>query len=325
MFTSIMIPLDGSTPAEYAIRIGVSIARRSKARIHLVHVCSGFASAAVYSSELPEEAYLRTVAEDLAAIGIEVQSAVLQEPFVALPSTQPTRATADALRHYTQAHGIGLVVMSSHGRGGIRRAWLGSVADALLRESPVPVIITRPHRRRARPLSDVPLDRILVPLDGSWRSEEAIDPAVALARMTNGHVILLRCVEPGLPPANPYSYWALPPDTQIMEQQSEARAYLERIAVELRDGSVTIEVDVVLAPRVAGILLAAKDHQANLVAMATHGAGGAKRFLIGSTTDKVVRTAAIPVLTLRPAHVRSDSADARDGTEAEQLKTPASV
>ena len=317
MFSSIMIPLDGSTPAEHALRIGLSIARRTQAQVHLVQVRSGMPWAPIDDSELPEETYLHAVAEELASPEIQVQCVVLSEPLAALPSTQPTRAIADALRRYIETHGIQLVVMSSHGRGGIRRAWLGSVADALLRACPVPVIITRPQRRRTRPLRELPLDRILVSLDGSPSSEAAIEPALALARMTSGHVILVRCVEPVILPVSPHVHWVVPPDTALIElQQSEARAYLEKIASELRDGSVTVEVDVVLAPRVAGILQAARDHGVHLLAMATHGAGAARRFLIGSTADKVVRTAGIPVLTVRPAHVPLGFADAGDGAEA---------
>lgn len=313
MFTSIMIPLDGSTPAEHALRIGLSIARLTKARIHLVQVSSGLPWAAVNDSETPAESYLHAVAQELASPEIQVKCDVLSEPVAGLPSTQPTRAITDVLLRYIEAQGIQLVVMSSHGRGGIRRAWLGSVADALLRACPVPLIITRPQRRRNRPLREFPLHRILVSLDGSRDSEEAIEPAMALAGMTNGHVILLRCVEPIILPVNPYSHWAVPPDTAMIEvQQSEARAYLERIASGLRGGAVTVEIDVVLAPRVSGILQAATHHEAHLLAMATHGAGGARRVLIGSTADKVVRTAAIPVLTVRPAALAPADAAAGD-------------
>jgi len=298
MFGSIMVPVDGSSRGEEAIHLAAAVARLVDAHVHLVHVRTA-ASALVDEGADPADDYLRALGNDLVATGLRVSRAVLQDELsTLLPSRRPTRATAHVLRQYITEHGISLVVMASHGRGGLRRAWLGSVADALLREAEAPLLITRARRRNAP--RETTIRTILLPLDGSELSEQAIEPALALARAAGARIVLVRCVEPIREPANPKIRFVLPPTTEIMEQETaEAGDYLRSMVARLRAQNVDVECQVIVAPAPAGILSAARRREVDLIAMATSGAGGAERFVIGSVADKVIRAATIPVLAMR--------------------------
>ena len=86
--------------------------------------------------------------------------------------------------------------MTTHGRGPLARAWLGSVADELVRKTPIPILLTRPQE--AKPVLDQApvLRRVLIPLDGSSFAEQAMDPALALGSLTEAEYILVRVIEP---------------------------------------------------------------------------------------------------------------------------------
>src|SRR5690606_2745509 len=130
--------------------------------------------------------YLRSVAERCRAVtGQVVRTEVL------------TGAIATALATYAQTYDIGLVVMTSHGQGGISRAWLGSVADALVRRVRGPVLLLRPSAHGA---VEAPLARprhLLVPVDGSALSARVLGPTARLGALWAARLTLLHVLTPG--------------------------------------------------------------------------------------------------------------------------------
>jgi len=145
-FHAILVPLDGSAAGEQAIPVGARIARRAGATLHFAMACEP-SPARPLSSELPrvaeaverearirEAGYLETVAEAARSThGLSVTTALLEGP------------AASALAEHVRACRIGLVVMTTHGRGGLSRWWLGSVTDRLLRRTPVPLLLLHPR------------------------------------------------------------------------------------------------------------------------------------------------------------------------------------
>ncbi len=205
--------------------------------------------------------------------------------------------------------------MTTHGRGPLRRLLLGSVADQVVRRSAAPVLLVRPREIPTGPTPEPFVEGVLVPRDGSALAEQALGPALDLARVMEARCTLLRVVESGDAPSPP-----APGGIGIFEIPAawEARAYLRQVAGRLREEGVPVQTRVVVARRAAeAIREQARD--GDLIALATHGRGGVRRMLLGSVADEVVRGGSAPVLVCRPSAERrqevSQSGDARPSLE----------
>ncbi len=143
--------------------------------------------------------------------------------------------------------------------------------------------------------------RILVPLDGSAFAEAALIHARTLAACTGAEIALLRVALPPSienSPARGILMNAAHPDTV-----KESAAYLERVAAGLRAAGLTVSIETCTGPVAETILDYARDIQADMIAMSTHGRSGLERWFIGSVADKVVRAARLPVLLARPDEI----------------------
>lgn len=304
-FRSILVPLDGSSFAEQALPLASRIAQRidSKLRLTLVHGLPSApidpAAAKLFTSiELAtrksERSYLRAIQARLRDGGTRLASAVTL-----------TGKAGPALAQYVREMGIDLVVMSTHGRGGIRRAWLGSVADYLIRNLEVPVLLVRPRESEPGLAPPAAWGQILVPLDGSPLAEAALGPAMVLARAWNAELALLQVVRPILLSADPSLPLPLPSafDKELTtEWRTQAQDYLDDIVEKLHEQGIRATGAAALGWYAAdSILEAARPERVAAIVIATHGRGGLRRLTLGSVADKVVRGADVPVLVYRPA------------------------
>lgn len=292
---TVMVPLDGSAFAEAALPLGTLIARRSGSSLRLALVHGTFAAgsdeaaAAQVALQDHERDYLRATASRVDPGGALV-------PEVDLLAGTPGPALAAAVG----ALRVDLVVMATHGRGALSRAWLGSVADYLVRHLHVPMLLVRPGES-PQIYAGTRLERVLVPLDTSSTSEEALGPALAV--MDPGATLtLVHVVEPVLGTAEPSLPFPMPMDPKLLgELRSLAQARLDRVAEGLRARGVTVVTRVLTGVGPAAVLLdEAGSAPYDLIAMTTHGQGGLRRLLLGSVADKVVRAAPCPVLVVRP-------------------------
>jgi nucleotide-binding universal stress UspA family protein len=312
MYRSILVPLDGSSLSEYALHVACDIARRSGAALRLVHVHRHAAPDPIYVEGLPvidermqslgkdhERAYLERIRDRISAEqGLRVTIALHD------PANQVGRDTtiADALAADAAATDTDLVVMTTHGRGGLARFWLGSVADTLVHVSSVPVLSLRPAEP-VPPIDHPPVFRhMLIPLDGSALAEQILEPVLALGDLTRATYTLLHIVEPLVQP----DYALLAPTVQLDTQLTQAalakgQRYLDDLAQCLRVDGRQVHTRALLAAQPAAeILDAAQAQSADLIALATHGRSGLARLLLGSVADKVRRGADMPVLLYRP-------------------------
>lgn len=188
-----------------------------------------------------------------------------------------------------EAEQADLVVMTSHGRTGLGKWLLGSVAEKVVRAAPCPVLVLT---GRALEEEHPPgFRKILVPLDGSSEAEEALDVALSLLS-EGGELILFR----GLVTATLDA--ALPGYSQVFEaERSQVEEYLGRISDRLEVASRTIAVG--STPSQAIVDLAEKE-EVDLVAMTTHGRSGFKRWVNGSVTESVMQATTCPLLVVRP-------------------------
>lgn len=300
-FRSILVPLDGSPLAEQALGLASHIAQRagSKLRLVLAHqlqsapldpLAAKLFTSIDLATRKSERAYLRGIQAKLREGGIRLSSAVTLSGNAGLE-----------LEQYVRESDIDLVVMATHGRGGIRRAWLGSVADHLIRTLEVPVLLVRP--REGEPAQDRQgVGEILVPLDGSPLAEEALDPAMALARIWDAAVTLVQVVQPVLPVADPALPRASAYDEGLTAScREQAQDYLDDLVEQMHEqGLRATGVAVVAWNAAAAILDVARPERVAVVALATHGRGGLRRLILGSVADKLVRGADVPVLVYHP-------------------------
>jgi nucleotide-binding universal stress UspA family protein len=305
---TILIPLDGSDFGEHALPLALSIARRGRLRLGLTHVHHLVIPPATpdggmfFAPEVDklvreqEAAYLEAVSDRIAAVWDgPVTRALLEAP------------VADALCQHAHTIGAALVVLCTHGRGGVARAWLGSVADRVLRQSTVPTLVVHPTAGPTDLRSEPPLEHILIPLDGSPLAEQAIDHALWLGRLTGARYTLLRVVEPIM-----HGFYVddTEPAVNVAAQEAawrEATSYLEAVAERLRSQDLTVSIDTRIGKPEAEIREFAAAYGAHLIAMATHGRGGVRRLLVGSVADKILRGATVPLLITRP--VEAPAAD----------------
>ena len=210
--------------------------------------------------------------------------------------TQILEATAD--------EAVSLVVISTHGRGGLGRFISGSVTDTVLRYAPVPVLTVPPHG-----LERWPTDKrikILVPLDGSRLAASVLRPACELADVLGGSLLLLTLVESSRFASYREGYLFGEPNDND-DDLVAARGRLEAIAVGLRTGTRPVEVRAVFGTPYFDIAAIARDVGAAAIAIATHGRGGLGRALLGSVATATLQRSAVPLLIVRPDPVDQES------------------
>jgi nucleotide-binding universal stress UspA family protein len=308
----IVVPLDGSRFGERALPTALALATRRDAALDLITVAVPSSAPpperdrAVTGDESRDrgkaqaEAYMENVTEAVRGSGYQ---GTLGRDVIA-----PGNAARSIVRYLAEVE-ADLVVMTTHGRGPLQRAWLGSTADGVIRRSPCPVLLLRPKdvgpdAEGAVPAVDLasrpdPWSSAVLPLDGSEAAERAFDALPAL--LADGAVVhLVRVVPPFVAGGSPYLPHAVR-EAQDHERVRKASAeYLERFRERVEAAGFEARIEVVTAgqPAVA-ILQKTEELGAGVIAMSTSGRGGAARLLLGSVADKVVRGAPCPVLLSR--------------------------
>ncbi len=287
MFNTILVPLDGSGLAAGALVPAAEIARLVGGRIHLVRV-----------PDLPVHAILDQVPGDIAReveaeraeaeASLEEASGRLRAEGLTVTTSLQEGPPAHGIARAVEETGAGLVVLTSHGRGAVARAWLGSTADRLIRTLDVPVLLLRKGEwQKPR--------RILIGLDGSERAEEILAPALGLARAWKSGLLLVHVV----PAPGPRSTGEA--GTWLQRQSLVAHRYIHAMAVKYRAQGLDVHSQVPVRWDPAQVLqeLAGTD-DVDMLALSTRGLGGIDRLLLGSVADKVIRGSGLPTLVLRP-------------------------
>lgn len=305
MYESILVPLDGSSASEEALPVALEVAERTGARLELVIVRQHGAPPYVLAEMPPPDAeadrerrigldaYIENVATRARARGSDASATVLEGEI------------AETLIARAGATNASLIVMTTHGRGGMSRLWLGSVAERIVREIAVPVLLRRPSHSESAGAEPFTLRRLLVPLDESAVSESVVEPAAALASAFGAEIVLLRVVEPLIIRARIVTAPALEVDEEDLARQAKrAERYLDSVIERLQPKGLNARQHLMAHHQPArAILDATRDTQADAIAMATRGFGGLRRLVIGSVADKVLRGAECPLMVYRPAKI----------------------
>lgn len=320
MFTNILVPLDGSPFAEQAIPRALDLARRSGGCVTLVRVHVPLAPA--FSQGLPPFDYeLERGAREQAREYVETLARRHQGNHAKIRAVCLEGAVVEALCEYAREMQVDLVVLSTHGRGPLARFWLGSVADELVRTLTVPVLAFRPHEE---PLpKSARVRHVLIPLDGSELAESILESAISLGAGAETQFTLLRVLAPssaacaGVPELGGVLL-----DRELLRRleeleendRREAESYLHAVETRMSARSLDVDTRLVTGEQVALTILAqARDMNADVIALASHGRGGLTRFLLGSVADKVLRGSSLPVLLCRPMPIVAEPREVAAG------------
>ncbi|MFB6301247.1 MAG: universal stress protein [Haloferacaceae archaeon] len=285
MYDRILLPTDGSDVAEAASETAVAFARRFDADLRAIHVrepaelptgvAAGEGAADRYDGG---ERATERVAELAADAGVDVTTAVRDRE----------DSVHGTILAYADRHDADCIVMGTHGRTGLDRLALGSVAERTLRESPVPVVTV--HGDTA---VDPDLDAVLVPTDDSDPARAAADHAVDLATATGATLHTVHVVD-----VTAFGAGADAP--QVLDALREAG---RRAIDEVVDRAEAADVSAVEASVLSGaphdaILDYADEYDTDCIVLGTHGRTGVSRYLLGSVAERVVRLADVPVIVI---------------------------
>ena len=294
-FDTLLVPTDGSDPAEAAARRGFDLAEQFGADVHVLSVAdSSIATGAGYSGDsqsirnrLREQATARATAlrDDATDRGLEA-TAVTRE---GIPGTE--------IVDYAAEHATDAIAIGTSGRGGVTRAVVGSVADKVVRTASVPVVTINPEAA-SETTEALTIDSILFPTDGSDTAEAVIQRGFELAAQLGATVHLLSVID-----SDRTQLFSALADTDVdiaAELRERATDALDERAAEARARDVDAVTTIRDGVPAEEIVDYADTEGIDLIVMGTAGRGGFERFIVGSVTDNVVRTATAPVMTMRP-------------------------
>jgi nucleotide-binding universal stress UspA family protein len=280
----ILVPLDGSALADEILTQVKRLLVRSDHETVLLSVVPADPDATVVErTKQDARDHLDGLRDALVSKGALASSEVL------------VGDAAEQIAEHARRIGAELVVMATHGRSGLSRFVRGSVAEAVIRSCPVPVLVANPRAVNVSgPEGELRLGKLLVPLDGSDVSLEVLPLVESLAKRYESEVLLLR-VEWVLPivAEGPYSAPA------ILRSADEIAAALEPIRQRLVAQGIRARTLAGHGPEALAILDTADREQVDLVVMSTHGRSGISRWIFGSVAEQVLRHCTRPLLVRR--------------------------
>ena len=295
MFSRVLVPYDGSEPAEQALAYGIACARAGAA-LDIVHVVdessvtmqpatdvSGFDPLPLLDAlEDSAKAVLEAARARCRAAGVEANIEVVHE--------QALGGRAGAAEHHHDQR----IVMGTHGRSGLQSMLLGSMNDGVMREGSAPVLTVRTGMRPPR---EAFFRKVLLAVDDSDPSDAAIGLANRIATEWQTSIVVFSAYDP----------------TSIYEAASDAAIDATELLNEERDGAAAVaeraramlpagraSVLVVEGEAAHAIVAAAKDESIEAIVMGSHGRRGLERLFLGSVAEHVVRESPCPVLVVHP-------------------------
>ncbi len=293
MFDSILVALDGSEVAESVLPYLQDLAPRFDSELHIFGVCIE-----------PERGLARLIKIYLERIASDLQEQKIKAKAVLFHGSPP-----DEILEYAEKNKIGLIAMTTHGRGGFTRWLLGSTAEKVIQETTSPVLLVRSRRpSEAEVLERVAFSRILVPLDGSRIGEAALPCVKALASKIKSSVTLLHIGSPIYEALHELQqeYKGPLPAEMVEDIMAASGSYLVGVGQAMGKKGFEVDWEVLTGDPAEKILEYASERNFDLIAMSSHGRGGIARWVLGSVADKVIRNSEAPVLIVRSPGVTRD-------------------
>ncbi|WP_374618392.1 universal stress protein [Pandoraea sp.] len=307
MTKRILLATDGSESSRRALREAAAFARNGD-MIRVIHTVEDPVN--LLTTAFGKLIDLEQVRRDMQREGEEhLARAVLylrEEGFDAQAHLLDLRTTGEtvpeAMTREACEWGADIIIVGTHGRSGVRRVMLGSVAEQILRSAEVPVMLVAGEARPHSPLrSGGHYERILVALDDSETSRRAFEYSLSLARTHGASLRIVHVLD--LPGPFPEGFDPTPLLNAVRTVGEQALTWATQ---RLRDAGVPGDVEMrEIQPVGEGvadqIIAAGKEVDADVIVLGTHGRRGFRRFTLGSVAEDTARHAGRPVLLL-PAH-----------------------
>jgi nucleotide-binding universal stress UspA family protein len=297
----ILFPTDFSDCAEGAFMHAAYLAQRTGAELHVLHVVEE-------KMDDPGDWIqdLRITPEDLAddlhlPLPVAPDTAASQKPDDAVPiidAEKRAEKAAPAILTYAESHDVDLIVMGTHGRRGMRRLLMGSVAEEVVRLASCPVFTVGGHEAQSGSWT---VQRIVAPVDLSEHSERTARHAAALALAYGAHLDLLFVVDEAALPASSFPAVGtahVSPDEAERRGQKALKRYAKALKAAFPEIGEVGTITRVGRPA-SEITDFAEAEEFDLVVVGSHGRSGMQRLLMGSVADQIIRTACCPVFTVK--------------------------
>jgi nucleotide-binding universal stress UspA family protein len=297
MYQRILVPLDGSPLAETVLPIIERLAPADSATVVLLHVIERGAPATIHGETHLQEAEVAATYLDRVATRLRSHAIIVETHAHEVPEGDVARSIAE---HAQEEH-VDLIVLCTHGSGGLHELLFGSIAQQVLKRGTVPVVLARAAANGAttpfRPRI------ILVPLDATAAAEAALAPAHDLARRLGAtlHLVMVVATLGTLQGERHALAQSLPTATRAVLdlEEDEARSYLEAAADRLRIDGLTVTTEVRRGATPVALADEAAEPGVGLVVLATHGRVGVQAIWVGSVTARLLGKTTAPLLLLR--------------------------
>lgn len=299
MATTLIVPLDMSSTAERALPLAQALARQFSASVVLISVIE-------VSPDLDDFVGTKEFKEDVVRLQrdlsqyLESRAAGFDD--VAVETVIRMGSTVDEISLLADSFDDAALVISSHGRSGIKRHLIGSVAMRLIHQVDCPVFVLTAHSAETSATQHI--HKVLVPLDGSPLAESALDMVSGMFTASAVSLHVIRVTEVGAWRSMPYAALDYYGDDYYYQAARQAvEQYLQNVESRLRASGWSVDIETCSGPVAGEIQRAAIDAGVALIAMATHGRTGLNRILMGSEAERVLRESPVPVLLQRPRPV----------------------
>jgi len=314
MYRKMLVLLDGSELAEVVFPFAKELAARLNLDVVLLQVYGGMGRDFVPV----HRAYIERAAETIIRQVEDVQEKLgipAEERKVEVRGELADGHYAEEILRFAEENEVDLILMASHGRSGIRRWRMGSVADKVLRASKVPVLFIRAGVEDAIPYDKWPTRAILVPLDGSEMAESALPHAETLARQRSLEPITVSFIRACDPPVAPSYYspelsgvplnWGEFMEQEMTLSKQSATEYLAKTAKQFEDNGIKTQSAVLVGKAADEIIDYATKNPFSIIVMTTHGRSGLSRLVFGSVTESVLQAVSNPILLTKACQADS--------------------
>ena len=298
MYNKMLVLLDGSKLAEVVFTYAQELSARLNLTLELLHVCSS-----QEAEQLPmRQAYIDHMAEILQSKAAEIRSKIgdsTQGKTIQAKGTVVVGYPAEEILKYADENGIDLIMLSTHGRSGIRIWDLGNVADKVIHASKVPIWLVPSELREAVIWDKLPKRTIVIPLDDSKRSETAIPHAISIAKQRGAEAeIVLLHLEKSTLSEMATSQTQL---KQVQDARLSVKKYLDDQVQQISKEGITARAEILIGNPVTGFIDFLKNNPPQLVVMAAHGYTGIRGMIFDDVTEQIVRLVKkTPILIAKP-------------------------
>ncbi len=305
VFRRILVPLDGTRRCETILRRLEPLLRQPRTDVLLLRAVAEESGAAGLEAGKPIDERRREAEKYLIRL-----LRCVQGRGISARATQPRAEPSAAILETARRERPALVAMTTHGRSGLERLVLGSIAERVLRSTPVPLLLVPVAEQGPAtvlpPEETEPLSfrTILVPVDGRGFSAAVFPDVARLARAFGSRVVLLYVEQPMMNPGYVFPGSSLPDSPAFLPMPSP-QDIVGRSKRSFSSEGIDVETATATGEPAARILEAVRSHGADLIAMTTHGRSGVLRWIAGSVTEKVLRSSPVHLLLVRNARRRT--------------------